>query len=96
MLRAKSRGEYLKNTALFVGALLLVLVLVNLAGMVPFSHANMPPEAVLDPLEVLSRLPSAQLLFLGLAGATWIIAGNVLSVLHKRRRREFSARDESA
>jgi hypothetical protein len=83
MIRAKTRFDYVKNGALFLGPLLLAWFLVNAAGLVPehVTPAATPPSVQY----VFDMVPKSQIILLALAGAVWIGGGNLLMYFHNRR-----------
>ena len=86
MIRAKNRKDYLKNIALFVLPILSVFVLAYFGGLMQFPDvAKAPPAQVPSAQEIFSKMPTPQLILLGLAGCIWLIGGNVLFFFHKRR-----------
>ena len=86
MIRAKNRKDYLKNIALFVLPILSVFLLAHLGGLIQFPDmAKAPPLQVPSAQEIFSKMPTPQLILLGIAGCIWLIGGNILFFLHKRR-----------
>ncbi len=86
MIRSKNRKDYLKNIALFVLPILSVFLLAHLGGLTQFPNmSEAPPPQVPSAQEIFSTMPTAQLILLGIAGGIWLIGGNVLFYLHKRR-----------
>lgn len=86
MVTAKSRKTYWKSIALFVGPILLVFAIAKLGGLFPeVDFENQPAPEPPEFSEVFRPMPLMQKILLGAAGATWIIGGNLLFVVHNRR-----------
>ena len=86
MIRAKSHKDYLKNIALFVLPILSVFLLAHLGGLMEFPDmADASPPQVPLAQDIFSKMPTPQLVLLMIAGSIWLIGGNVLFFLHKRR-----------
>jgi hypothetical protein len=80
-VRAKTRAAYWKNNALFVIPILLVFLLAYGVGLTPETPTLPPPR----PQDVFGKMPTAQLVLLGIVAAIWIGGGNVLFYFHNRR-----------
>ena len=83
---AKTHKSYWMYIALLVLLGGLMMVLVNVSGIFPQKElAEMTKRPVPEFGQIISQLPSAQVILLALACAIWIIGGNVLFFWYKRR-----------
>lgn len=83
VVRAKTRTAYWKNTALFVGPILLVFLFANSSGLMP--EVPVPPPAPPSPQDVFGRMSTSQVILLAMVVAVWIGGGNLLFHFHNRR-----------
>ena len=85
-LRARTRKNSIVSGLVILILMVPTILALNLSGLVPTSSertATSPP--VTAPDQMISQLPLATLLLLGLAGAIWIIGGNALIFRQRRK-----------
>ncbi len=83
---AKTQKAYWTYLALFMLLGGLMMALVNASDFFPREKlAEAAKHPVPDPGQILAQLPVAQVVLLGLAGAVWVIGGNILIIWQGRK-----------
>ena len=86
MVRAKTRTAYWGNMGLFVGLILGVFLVADLAGFDTGISKPLPPSQNIPNFEqVFGQMPATHLALLIAAAVLWIGGGNLLFYLHNRR-----------
>ena len=86
MVRAKTRTAYWGNMGLFVGLILGVFLVADLAGFdTGISKPLPPPQNIPNFEQVFGQMPATHLALLIAAAVLWIGGGNLLFYLHNRR-----------